>query len=140
MVAIPAEVITRLFASATLVKLALSRELGLNLLQLMALTIMGTAPVLSIRELKGRLAVSGSSLTFTLDSLESKGLIKRRRNRNDRRQWLLKLSKKGDGLYKQVQEAEGKAASLLQGTLSEAEMSLFIKLADQVSVPKTIAK
>ena len=96
---IPAHVVAQIFSYAAMLKLALAKQHGLNVFQLLALTTIGSIDGVSIKEVRRKLSIPGSSLTFTIDSLEKKKLIKRQRSKEDRRQWLLSLSAKGEQLY-----------------------------------------
>jgi len=80
-----------------------------------------------------KLSIPGSTLTSTLDSLERKKLMKRQRNKEDRRQWLLSLSAKGERLYAEILRAEGEAMSPALERLSESERAALIKLAEEIS-------
>lgn len=114
-------------------KLALAKQYGLNPFQFLALMLVGTSKGLSIRELRHRLSIPGSSLTFTIDSLETKGLIKRQRSRLDRRQWLISLSAKGKRLYEEILAAESQAISPALERLSEMEKEILLKLAEEIT-------
>jgi DNA-binding MarR family transcriptional regulator len=133
MVHIPPHVIVQILSHAVMIKLSLAKHFDLNTFQFLALTLVGTTKGLSIKELKKKLSVPASTLTSTLDSLETKKLIKRRRSREDRRQWLLLLSAKGEQLYAEIVRAEGEAMSPTLQRLSESEKAAFIKLAEEIS-------
>jgi len=129
---IPANILVHLFSYAALLKLSLAKECGLNTSQFLALLLLGNANGLSIKELKEKLSIPGSSLTFTLDALEKRGLVKRHRSKEDRRQWLLSLSAKGKRLYTQVLTQESKAVSPALDNLSEDERTAFLRLAEEI--------
>ena len=116
-----------------MLKVALAKQYGLNIFQLLALMLVGSANGLSIKELREKLSIPGSSLTFTIDSLEKKKLIKRQRSKEDRRQWLLSLSARGERLYAEILKAEGEALSPTLEKLSETEKATFLKLAEELS-------
>ncbi len=133
MIHIPANIVTQIFSHAATLKLALAKEFGLNPLQFLALVLVGNEDGLSTKELRHKLSVPGSSLTFTVDSLERKQLIKRQRSESDRRQWLLSLSDSGDLLYQQIVVAEHKAISPALDNLSEAEKAAFLRIAEEIT-------
>ena len=133
MIHIPANIVAQIFSHAATVKLALAKEFGLNPLQFLALVLVGNEDGLSTKKLRHKLSVPGSSLTFTVDSLEKKQLIKRQRSESDRRQWLLSLSDSGDLLYQQIVEAEHKAISPALDNLSEVEKAAFLRIAEEIT-------
>ncbi len=134
MVHIPTDVLVRFLSSAMLLRLALPKSYGLNATQFMALLLVGEAAVgLTIKDLRERLAVPGSSLTFTLDSLETKRLIKRQRSRVDRRQWNLILTDKGRQLYSEMLVKEGQAMEPSLSSFTEAERDAFLKISEEIT-------
>jgi DNA-binding MarR family transcriptional regulator len=135
MVHVPPHVIAQILSYAAMIKLGLAKNFGLNTSQFLTLVLVGTTRGLPIKVLKSKLSIPGSTLTSTLDSLERKKLIKRQRSKEDRRQWLLSLSAKGERLYTEILRAEGEAMSPVLERLSESERAAFIKLAEEISKP-----
>ncbi len=134
MVHIPADVLVRFISSAMLLKLAVPKNYGLNAVQFMALLLVGeTAVGVTIKELREKLAVPGSSLTFTLDSLEAKKLIKRQRSKEDRRQWNLVLTDKGRKLYSDMLAAESEAVAPSLSVFSDEEREAFLKISEEIT-------
>ena len=133
MVHIPSDVMARFLTQATLIKVAMGKQHGLNAFQFLALVLVGGTEWLSLKDLKASLSVPGSTLTFTVDSLEKKGLVKRRQGKEDRRQWFLSLSPKGRRLYQRVLKAETDAVLPLFEGFSEPEKAAFLKLAEGMS-------
>lgn len=133
MIHVPANVVTQIISHAAMLRLSLAKQFGLNPLQFLALVLVGSADVVSIKDLRHQLSVPGSSLTFTIDSLENKKLIKRQRSRSDRRQWLISLSARGEQLYSAIVEAERNAMSPALENLSETEQAAFIRIAEEIS-------
>jgi len=129
---IPVDILAHLFSYAALLKLSLARQCGLNTSQFLALLMVGNASGLSIKELKEKLSIPGSSLTFTIDALEKRGLVKRQRSKEDRRQWFLSLSAKGERLYTEILRQESKAFSPALDNLSEDERTGFLRLAEEI--------
>jgi MarR family 2-MHQ and catechol resistance regulon transcriptional repressor len=134
---IPGHIIAQLLSCLTLVKLALVKQYGLNTFQFLAVSLIGNKEGITIKELKRELSLPGSSLTFTLDSLEKKRLIRRRRSKEDRRQWLLFLTAKGKRLYMEILEAEGEMIWPALENLSETEKATFLKIAEEVIKTRT---
>jgi len=133
MIHIPSDVLARFLAQVTLIKVAMAKQHGLNAFQFLALTLVGGTEWLSLKDLKTSLSVPGSTLTFTVDSLEKKGLVKRRQGKEDRRQWFLSLSPKGRRLYQEVLKAEADAVQPVFQGFSEVEKAAFLKLAEEMS-------
>jgi len=132
MVHIPAHIVAQILSHAAMLKLALAKQHGLNIFQLLALILIGSTKGVSIKEVRKKLSVPGSSLTFTIDSLEKKKLIKRQRSREDRRQWLLSLSAKGEKLYSEILRTEREAILPTLEKLSDTEKVTFLKLAEEI--------
>ena len=97
-----------------------------------ALGFVGSTCTQSIKDIRKKLAIPGSSTTFTIDSLEKKKLIKRQRSKTDRREWLISLTAKGERLYSQVIEAENSAISSNLENLSESDKESFLKLSQEI--------
>ncbi len=128
------EILMRLFAHATLYRMALGRQYGLNAFQLLSiLMIGGNETGVSMKVLRESLLIPGSSLTFTLDSLEKKGLIKRTRNKVDRRQWLLSLTAKGQRFYSTLVQKQTEAVAMSLEKFSDEERAAFLKIAEEIS-------
>ena len=130
---IPPHTISQMLSYAALVKLGVAKDFGLNVFQFLSLVLVGTIKPVSIKDLRKHLSIPGSTLTSTIDSLERKKLIKRQRNKEDRRQWFLLPTAKGERIYQQIIKAEDEAISpALQG-LSESEKTVFIKVVREIS-------
>lgn len=132
MIQIPVHIVAQILSHTTILKLTIAKQFGLNPFQFLAVVFVGGSKQLSIKELKQRLSIPGSSLTFTMDSLEKKGLIKRYRIREDKRQWLLSLTGKGKHLYDKILETEGESVLPALDKLSEDEKTIFLKLAQEI--------
>jgi len=132
MIHIPAYIIAQIFSHVAMLKLALAKQFGLTAFQLLAVVLIGSSKRVSIKELKQRLSLPGSSLTFAVDALERKKLIKRHRSKEDKRQWFLSLTAKGEQLYGDILKAEDEMASPALDRLSESEKTVFLKLAQEI--------
>jgi len=132
MIHIYSHLIAQIFSQAAMLELNLAKHFGLHLFQFLALTLVGGAGGLSIKELRRRLSIPGSSLTFTIDSLEKKKLIRRRRSREDRRQWLLFLTPTGEKLCADILEMKSQAISPALDGLSGSEKTAFLKIAEEL--------
>ncbi len=128
------QILMRVFAHATLYRMALGREYGLNAFQLLSVMLIGGNETgVSMKALRESLVIPGSSLTFTLDSLEKKGLIKRTRNGLDRRQWLLSLTARGRRFYSTLVERQTEAVITSLEKFSDEERAAFLKIAEEIS-------
>jgi len=78
-----------------------------------------------IRELSIKTQLTKSSLTTMLDRLESVGYLKRERDENDRRQFIVKLSEKSKNLQKKYVDVSKKMTELFYRTLKEEEIDQF---------------
>ena len=78
-----------------------------------------------IRALSIKTQLTKSSLTTMLDRLESVGYLKRERDENDRRQFIVKLSEKSRNLQKKYVDVSKKMTELFYGTLTEEEIDQF---------------
>lgn len=130
---IPAHIITQMLSYAAMVRISLAKQFGLNTFQFLSLVLVGSTDGLSIKELKRKLSISGSSLTFAVDSLEKKKLIKRLRSKEDRRQWLLSLSAGGERLYAKILKTESETMSPVLDNLSESEKAAFLRIAEEIT-------
>ena len=134
----PNETLAMMLSHATVMKLSLAKQLGISTMQLLALVLLGTAGVLSIKALREVLSIPASSLTSTLDSLEKRKLIKRKRSKEDRRQWQLSLSSKGRKLYAKVLKANGEAFIPALERLPDSERVSFLKITREIFSPAKI--
>ena len=141
MVHIPADILARFLSQAALLKLTLAKFYGLNAIQLLTLILVGEAAIgVTIKELREKLAVPGSSLTFTLDSLERRKLIRRVRSKVDRRQWILILTARGRRLHSDMMAKETRAVQPSLEALSETESLAFLKIAREIGSAGTKAR
>lgn len=66
------------------------------------LRILGAQPAITQQALAGALGMQASRLVALVDELETRGLIERRENRDDRRSYALHLTGKGRGRLEAV--------------------------------------
>ena len=78
-----------------------------------------------IRALSIKTQLTKSSLTTMLDRLESAGYLKRERDENDRRQFIVKLSEKSKNLQIKYVDVSKKMTELFYRTLTEEEIDQF---------------
>src|SRR5947209_19942200 len=91
----------------------------------------------SQRELAGAVGSQGATLTHHLNTMESAGLVTRRRDPANRRLHLVELTPAGDALFLRLREAAGAFDRQLRSGLSESETShlesLLTRLRDNVA-------
>ncbi len=68
-----------------------------------------------------------------IDSLESKDLVKRTVNPEDRRENLLSITEKGEKVVAKYQEIEKKLSSELLQDLSPEKLAVFFEVIDEIS-------
>ena len=91
----------------------------------------------SQRELAEAVGIQGATLTHHLDTMESAGLITRRRAPADRRLHLVELTPAGDALFLRLRDAATAFDRRLRAGLSEGDVgqleALLTRLRDNVS-------
>jgi MarR family transcriptional regulator, transcriptional regulator for hemolysin len=91
----------------------------------------------SQRELAEAVGVQGATLTHHLNTMESAGLVTRRRDPANRRLHLVELTPAGEALFLRLREAAGAFDRQLRAGLSETEIgqleTLLAKLRENVS-------
>jgi DNA-binding MarR family transcriptional regulator len=92
-------------------------KLGVTGPQRFVIRIVGRFPDLPAGRLAALLHLHPSTLTGVLKRLETQGLVRRRRDRNDRRRWLLELTAKGKRLNV---ESAGTIEAAVRRALHEA--------------------
>jgi len=91
----------------------------------------------SQRELAEAVGIQGATLTHHLDTMESAGLVTRRRDPANRRLHLVELTLAGDALFLRLRDTATAFDRRLRAGLSEGEVSqleaLLTRLRDNVS-------
>jgi len=91
----------------------------------------------SQRELAEAVGIQGATLTHHLDTMESAGLVTRRRDPANRRLHLVELTPAGDALFLRLRDTATAFDRRLRAGLSEGEVSqleaLLTRLRDNVS-------
>ena len=78
------------------------RSLGLTCSQFDVIVTLGDTDGMTCKELSEKTLVTKGTLTGVLDRLEKKGLIARVPSREDRRSIFIRLTPKGDALFRKV--------------------------------------
>jgi DNA-binding MarR family transcriptional regulator len=92
------------------------------------------------RQLAARLRILPSRLVALLDELESKGLIERRRNPDDRRRHSLHLTEQGLATVKLIGEVSDEHQKYLLAALSIEEQSNLGELLQRVAVQQGLTR
>ncbi len=112
-------------------------EAGGSLPVWLVLISLKSRPLASQRELAAVVGIQGATLTHHLDTMESAGLITRRRAPADRRLHLVELTPAGDALFLRLRDAATAFDRRLRAGLSEGDVgqleSLLTRLRDNVS-------
>ena len=66
--------------------------------------MIGDFPGLSLNELADKTYRTKSAMSLIIKNLSAKGLVKRKRNKDDNRRYILTLTKEGEEIYKYHQE------------------------------------
>ena len=94
----------------------------------------------SQRELAGAVGIQGATLTHHLNTMESAGLVTRRRDPANRRLHLVELTPAGDALFVRLRDAATAFDRRLRAGLTEAEVSqlgaLLTRLRDNAAGPE----
>lgn len=90
-------------------------------------------PTLSIGE---RLIEETPGMTRLLDRLEAKGLVRRERCEQDRRQVLCYLTAEGTALLARLDPAVGETEKTLAGRLTESEAETLVELLEKLRKKK----
>ena len=84
------------------------------------------------RELAEAAGIGSATLTHHLNSLESEGLVTRRRDPDNRRVHIVELSKSGDALFQQLRTAAAAFDKRLRTGLDDAEIATLAELLDRL--------
>jgi MarR family transcriptional regulator for hemolysin len=105
----------------------------------LVLIALKTGPRASQRELAEAVGVQGATLTHHLNTMESAGLVTRRRDPANRRLHLVELTPAGDALFARLRDAATAFDRRLRSGLSESELgqleTLLTRLRDNVAEP-----
>jgi MarR family transcriptional regulator, transcriptional regulator for hemolysin len=80
------------------------------------------------RELAGAMGIQGATLTHHLNSMESAGLVTRRRNPQNRRAHVVELTTDGDALFLRLREAALGFDARLRSGLGESDIATVEEL------------
>jgi MarR family transcriptional regulator, 2-MHQ and catechol-resistance regulon repressor len=112
-------------AHALLVKLT-SRDIsryGLTPPQFAVIESLGHLGAMKINALSAKMLVTGGNMTIVIDNLEKSGLVERARCTEDRRVIWIRLTEKGEALFKKIFPQHAKFVTGLLEVLTEKEIA-----------------
>ena len=112
-------------------------EAGGSLPVWLVLISLKSRPLASQRELAEAVGIQGATLTHHLDTMETAGLVTRRRDPANRRLHLVELTPAGEALFLRLRDAATAFDRRLRAGLSESDVgqleALLTRLRDNVS-------
>ncbi|MGE4554094.1 MAG: MarR family winged helix-turn-helix transcriptional regulator [Desulfovibrionaceae bacterium] len=107
---------------------AVVRGSGLTLPQMHTLEILGDGGAMRMKELAGRMGVTTGTLTVLVDRLETRGLVRRKPNDQDRRSVLVELTDAGRRHFEQHHALHRCLTQELGAGLAEADQAKLAEL------------
>jgi DNA-binding MarR family transcriptional regulator len=97
---------------------------------------------LTLGEVSEYLLVSNGNVTQLTTRLKADGLIEARPDENDRRVQRVRLTKRGDSVFKRMAKAHAECVNSLLGELTQADKQALMRLLDgaKASVRRTLTK
>ena len=111
---------------------------GITGRQLAMLIAVDSQAPLSQQEVAGRLGVDRTTMVLLIDELESKQLVQRRRDPDDRRKNVVMLTDAGRTTLREASSASAEAERLFLGQLSEDEASRLRQALRAVAFPAPV--
>jgi len=111
---------------------------GITGRQLAVLIAIDSQAPLSQQEVAGRLGVDRTTMVLLIDELESKQLVQRRRDPDDRRKNVVMLTDAGRTTLREASSASAEAERLFLGQLSEDEASRLRQALRAVAFPAPV--
>lgn len=102
---------------------------------LRALRTLGHHGSMRLSELSGRLHIAPRSATEVVDALESRGLVRRRADPDDRRATLVEVTEHGADVMAAIRAARGTDVERLFGQLSPADRADLARILGQLRDP-----
>ncbi|MCB9481210.1 MAG: MarR family transcriptional regulator [Desulfobacteraceae bacterium] len=98
---------------------------GLTLAQTHTIEILGTSDSMKMKDLALKMGVTTGTLTVMIDTLENKGFVKRTKNPEDRRSYVIMLTEKGRIYYKKHSDFHVELTRECTSGFSESDMEKF---------------
>ena len=100
--------------------------------ELLAVDVLGVRGSCRMGEIAEHLGVVQSAITPLVDRLEAQHIVERVRSRDDRRVWLVALTKAGLALYADQEKLYQAIAAEMLAPLDEAEQETLIALMNRI--------
>ncbi|SFV06417.1 MarR family winged helix-turn-helix transcriptional regulator [Pseudoduganella namucuonensis] len=78
------------------------RQCGLTHAQFDIIATLGNTPGMPYKELGDKTLITKGTLTGVIERLEQKGLVERERSLDDKRSWFIRLTPRGEQLFREV--------------------------------------
>jgi len=106
---------------------SLMQNSGFTFPQLSVISILAKNGKQKVSDISEKMGLSDSTVSGILDRLEQKGILERKRNKDDRRVVKIYLSKGSQEIYQEFHRKRGKYFAHLLKKLSEQEINDIIK-------------
>lgn len=111
---------------------AVVKGTGLSPAQMHTIEIIGHEKSLRMKELAEKISITTGTLTVMIDRLEKQGHVKRVPHEQDRRSFLVVLTKKGEKQFNKHHELHVKLTEEITGALSPEEFSTLSKTLEKM--------
>ena len=88
-----------------------------------------------MQQIGGKILLASGSITYVVDKLEQKGLLRRIACPNDRRVTYAQITEQGKAFIEEIFPEHAKQIDTLMSTLSESEKTTAIDLLKKVGIP-----
>lgn len=105
--------------------------------ELLTIDVLGVRGSCRMGEIAKHLGVVQSAITALIDRLEDRDIVERVRSKEDRRVWLVTLTKQGQKIYANEEKVYRAVANEMLAPLDEAEQDLLISLMDRIGTTET---
>jgi MarR family transcriptional regulator for hemolysin len=85
------------------------------------------------RQIADSIGIQGATLTHHLNAMEADGLVTRRRDPNNRRVHVVKLTEAGEALFLRLRNAAVAFDRQLQAGLNEEEVAIFTRVLNRLA-------
>jgi DNA-binding MarR family transcriptional regulator len=108
------------------------KDSGLSPTQIHTVEIIGHNQNIRMKELAERLGVTTGTLTVGIDKLEKLGLVERKPHENDRRSWLIVLTKKGEKMYERHHKFHQQFTNEISRDLTTKQVTTLTELLNTI--------
>lgn len=106
-------------------------KIGISVSQVNIIDKLSLAGELSVKELAKNLHLTPPTISVGIRKLENTGLVKRYSHKEDGRLVLLKLTKKGENLYNQIEEYRNNRVMKILNKLDPTEQDQMLTLLEK---------